>query len=223
LGCFNLGGSTSSAPLLEQSLREFQLGDGGGPGALIAWNLESYKRRQEKLGEVLELWFKEEHEHSRLLGELLTRYGVSPIESHWSFWLFCFLRRWLGIGFELQILTLTELSSTAYYRLLRKYSVDLPAIDVFSLILRDESGHLAFQCDRLACEGAPVSGFRGLWWSTQFWFCGMAAASVLYASHGKCLREMGASSAAFYREAHQQFCRFLVRLRNRVKRKDKGI
>lgn len=206
-------------PLLEQSLKEFQLGDGGGPGALIAWNLESYKRRQEKLGDVLDLWFKEEHEHSRLLGGLLQRYGVAPIENHWSFWLFCFLRRWLGISFELQILTLTELSSTAYYRLLRMYSKDPASIDVFSLILRDESGHLAFQCDRLACEGAPGHGIMRLFWCVQFWCCGMVAASVLYASHGKCLRVMGVSCSEFYGEAHQQFSRFLVRLKNRACRK----
>jgi hypothetical protein len=54
--------------LVEQSLREFQLGDGGGPAALIAWNREAYRNSQEGLAEVVDLWFAEEKEHSRLLG-----------------------------------------------------------------------------------------------------------------------------------------------------------
>jgi hypothetical protein len=89
---------------------------------------------------------------------------------------------------------------------------------VCSLILRDESGHLAFQNDRLAAKGAPWSGWRRRFWRLQFYVSGGLAASVLWASHGRCLRAMGATTASFYREAGRQFNRFLLRLENRRRR-----
>lgn len=211
--------SAEVRPLLEQSLREFQLGDGGGPASLIAWNVVSYRDSQPGLGEVIDLWFAEEQEHSRLLGGLLSRFLVEPIPGHWSFSLFCFFRRWLGVKFELQILTLTELSSTAYYWLLLRHCEDAAVRDVCSLILRDEAGHLAFQSDRLSCSGAPWDGWRRVFWKTQFWVSGVIAASVLWLSHGRCLKALGVSTARFYGEATRQFTRFLARLELRARAK----
>ncbi len=204
-------------PLLEQSLREFQLGDGGGPASLIAWNAEWYRASQPGLDQVIDLWFEEEKEHSRLLGGLLKHFNVGPMQSHWSFSLFCWLRRMLGVKYELQILTLTELSSTAYYWLLLRHCEDPGLRDVCSLILRDEAGHVAFQNDRLACSGAPWSGLRGTLWRAQFIASGFVAATVLWLSHGKCLRTLGVTTARFYQEAARHFIRFVVRLEARAK------
>lgn len=211
--------SEPAQELLEQSLAEFQLGDGGGPASLIAWNREPYRKSQAGLAAVIDLWFEEEKGHSRLLGGLLKRYRREPVTGHWSFSLFCGLRRWLGVTFELQALTLTELSSTAYYRLLRQHGKDPVLRQVCSLILRDESGHLAFQNDRLAAKGAPWSGLRRRIWQWQFYASGWLAASVLWASHGSCLRRMGATTGSFYSEAGRQFSRFLLRLENRSRRR----
>ncbi|MEM7386498.1 MAG: hypothetical protein AAF514_16275 [Verrucomicrobiota bacterium] len=198
-------------PYLVQSLREFQLGDGGGPASLIAWNAARWRKSLPGLEEVVDLWFEEEKEHSRLLGGLLERYGVEPIEGHWSFSLFCWIRRLLGVRFELQVLTLTELSSTAYYRLLKQYGTDSCLREVCGLILRDEAGHLAFQHDRLVAAGAP-GGFWSWLWRAQFRLCGWGAASVLWLSHGACLRRMGATTRTFYAEAGMQFSSFLDRI-----------
>lgn len=208
--------------LLEQSLKEFQLGDGGGPASLIAWNVMKYRKSQLGLDEVIDLWFEEEKEHSRLLGGLLLRFGVIPIEDHWSFSLFCFLRKVLGVKFELQILTLTELSSTAYYWLLLRHCEDPAVRDVCSLILRDEAGHVAFQNDRLHCSGAPGKGLKRLMWRLQFLLSGGVAATVLWISHGKCLRTMGVTTARFYHEAWRQFGRFMFKLDVRAKQEERS-
>lgn len=208
--------------LLEQSLKEFQLGDGGGPASLIAWNVMKYRKSQPGLEEVIDLWFEEEKEHSRLLGGLLLRFGVIPIEDHWSFSLFCYLRKVLGVKFELQILTLTELSSTAYYWLLLRHCEDPAVRDVCSLILRDEAGHVAFQNDRLHCSGAPGKGLKRWLWRTQFVLSGCVAATVLWISHGKCLRTMGVTTARFYHEAWRQFGRFMFKLDVRAKQEERS-
>ncbi len=199
-------------PWLDRSLAEFQLGDGGGPASLIAWDVAQLRQRDPGMARAIDQWFEEEKEHSRLLGGLLRRLGVAPITGHWSFSLFCGVRRWLGVRFELQVLTLTELSSTAYYRLLRELGQDLALRDVCSLILRDESGHLLFQGARLRAAGAPWSRWRRWWWRAQFRACGLAAATVLWLSHGRCLRALGATRRRFFGEALRQFGRFLRRV-----------
>ena len=197
---------------LLRSVREFQLGDGGGPAALIAWNAGKFRDQSPTMRELVDLWFAEEKEHSRLLGLLLDRLGGKPITGHWSFSLFCGIRRVCGVAFELQVLTLTELVSTAYYRELRRLCPDPALRDVCGLILRDEAGHVALHNDRLAADGRAPLGLAGSIWSLQFWLCGMAAATVLWSSHGRCLRALGGSRAAFFGEARRQTGRFLTKL-----------
>ena len=198
--------------LLAQSLRELQLGDGGGPASLIAWNAATFRDRSPEIRAIVDRWFDEEKEHSRLLGGLLERLGATPISSHWSFRLFCSLRRSLGVSFELQILTLTELVATSYYTMLRRHCPDPAVREVCLLILRDESGHVRFQNDRLAAAGHSRPGIRGRLWSSQFWLFGAAAATVLWISHGRCLRALGANTGEFYGDVRRQIDRFLKRL-----------
>jgi len=200
---------------LFQSLREFQLGDGGGPASLIAFNAETYRSQSDEIQQIVDCWFNEEKEHSRLLGGLLQRFNVSSIDSHWSFSLFCSLRKHLGVAFELQILTLTELVSTSYYSLLRKHCRDKAVRDVCGLILRDEFGHVRFHNARLAANG---SLHLRKFWRFQFWFCGYAAATVLWISHGKCIRLLGGSTPEFYRNVSHQIRHFLSALDNATER-----
>ena len=100
------------APLL-RSVEQFRLGDGGGPASLIAHDAENFRGRTGEMRQIVELWFKEEAEHARLLGCAVNRFGGRFIYAHWSFTAFCLCRRILGVRFELQVLTLTELVSTA--------------------------------------------------------------------------------------------------------------
>ena len=187
------------------SLEQFQLGDGGGPASLIARNASEYRDSSPETRLLVKLWFEEEREHSRLLGQAVRRFGGQGIKSHWSFSAFCACRRLIGVRAELQILLLTELVSTAYYKVLQKHVQDEPLKAMCSLILRDEAGHVAFHCDRLAAESAS----RGLLWVLQFWLCGYAAATMLWVNHGPCLHPLGARSVEYYQEVRFQLSRFL--------------
>jgi hypothetical protein len=201
---------------LFQSLREFQLGDGGGPASLIAFDAESYRSQSVEIESIVDSWFNEEKEHSRLLGGLLQRFGVPPIKSHWSFSLFCALRKTLGVSFELQILTLTELVSTSYYSLLRKHCDDIAVGDVCGLILRDEYGHVRFHNARLAQKCATHGRFRQAAWRLQFRVCGYMAATVLWSSHGKCIRLLGGSTGEFYCNVRHQIKGFINSMENAI-------
>ena len=200
------------APML-RSVEQFRLGDGGGPASLIAFNRESFRGRSEEMREIVDLWFAEEAGHARLLGCAVKRFGGRIITSHWSFTAFCLCRRALGVRFELQVLTLTELVSTAYYRMLRVHSPDGPLAAMCELILRDEAGHVAFQRDRIADGGVPALGLRGMFWRIQFFLCGYAAGTMLWINHAPCLKAIGGSRGEFYGEVTRQLTRFIRSLR----------
>jgi hypothetical protein len=199
--------------MLVRSLEQFHLGDGGGPASLIAFNAGSFRDSTPEARQLVDLWFAEEKEHSRLVGSAVARFGGQPISGHWSFSVFCFVRRWFGVRFELTVLLLTEIVSTVYYRLLRRHGNDPALKAMCRLILRDEAGHVAFHRDRLAREGRRT-GRRygtafGLWMRTL----GYAAATMLWINHGRSLCALGATRHEFYREVGLELARFLRRLR----------
>lgn len=194
------------------SLEQFELGDGGGPASLIAYDAEKFRGSTEEMRTIVDLWFAEEREHSRLLSGAVKRFGGRKIKGHWSFSAFCFCRRVLGVRFELQVLLLTEIVSTAYYRLLRRHADDVAVKQMCSLVLRDESGHVSFHRDRLHSEGRTTAGLGGLLWELQFWLCGHGAATMLWINHGPCLAPLGATTAEFYREVRLEIGRFVRRL-----------
>lgn len=204
------------APLL-RSIEQFRLGDGGGPASLIAFDRENFWSRTNEMRQIVDLWFAEEAEHARLLGCAVRRLGGRIITSHWSFTAFCLCRRVLGVRFELQVLTLTELVSTGYYRMLRRYSPDGPLAAMCELILRDEAGHVAFQRDRLLDCGCPRPGWRGWFWRLQFLACGYAAGTMLWINHAPGIKVIGGTTAEFYSEITRQMTRFIVSLTRPVK------
>src|SRR5262245_28548391 len=199
------------APFL-RSLEQFRLGDGGGPASLIAHDAEKFRSSTPEMRALVDAWFAEEAEHARLLGCAVDRFGGRRITSHWSFTAFCLCRCALGVRFELQILLLTELVSTAYYRVLRGHSPDVPLADMCGLILRDEAGHVAFHCDRLSAKGRSPIGLGGALWQAQFWLCGHVAATVLWTSHGACLTAIGGSRVEYFQEVRRELRTFILAL-----------
>ena len=204
------------APML-RSIEQFRLGDGGGPASLIAFDRESFRSQTSEMRSIVDLWFAEEAEHARLLGCAVRRFNGRIITSHWSFSAFCLCRRLLGVQFELQVLTLTELVSTGYYRMLRKYSPDGPLAAMCELILRDEAGHVAFHRDRLMDANRPQSGWRGFFWRVQFMVCGYAAGTMLWVNHAPGIKAIGGTTFEYYSEITRQMSRFVHSLSRPVK------
>jgi hypothetical protein len=202
---------------LVRSLEQFELGDGGGPASLIARDAERFRGSSEQMRELVDAWFAEEREHSRLLGAAVRRFGGRRIDSHWSFSAFCACRRALGVTFELQVLLLTEIVSTGYYRVMRRHVPDLAVKQMCSLILRDESGHVAFHLDRVTEKQRTHPFIGSSPWEAQFWACGLAAGTMLWVNHGPALKALGARTTEFYREICLEISKFLRRLERRVR------
>jgi len=196
-----------------KSLQQFQLGDGGGPASLIGWNREDYLSGEPQMRQLIDLWFNEEKEHSRLLGAALKRFEVPQINGHWSFSLFCGMRRFLGVRFELEALLLTEIVSHVYYKMLHHHVGDPAVRGMCALIIRDESGHIAFHRARLAGEigGDGRQAVLGRAW--LFRLRGLMAGTVLWVNHRGALRELGAGDAEFYQGIWKGMNRFINGLR----------
>lgn len=205
-----------AARKLVRSLEQFQLGDGGGPASLISRDAETFRGRSDEMRRVVNLWFAEEEEHSRLLGRAVERFGGTPIQSHWSFSAFCLCRRVLGVEFELTVLLLTEIVSTAYYRLMRRHTDDAAIKAMCALILRDEAGHVAFHRDRLSAAAACANKPFGAIWRMRFRLLGLAAGAMLWINHGRLLAPLRATTSEFYREVRLELSRFIGRLDRKV-------
>lgn len=182
---------------LLRSLTQFQLGDGGGPAYLIGNGLDGYFDRFPNMRTLVDLWFMEEERHSELLGKAVQRLGGTPITKHWSFSVFCGVRKFLGVRFEFYALLLTEITSNNYYKLLRKYAKDPAIISMAELIIRDETGHIAFHRDRIA-SNEDGSYRLGSTWSTTLYLLALSAGTMLWINHRKALTQLGASTREFY-------------------------
>lgn len=196
---------------LTRSLEQFQLGDGGGPAYLIAWNRERFLEQSPEVREMVDLWFKEEKEHSRLLGDALKRFGGTELTSHWSFSVFCKVRRWLGVSFELGALLLTEIVSHVYYKMLYKYGDDVALKGMCHLIIRDETGHIRFHRARLAAAKGRRYGWM---WEMTFRLRGLAAGTMLWINHRGAVEALGGSTAEFYRTIWRDMGEFVAGVRS---------
>jgi hypothetical protein len=110
-------------------------------------------------------------------------------------------------------LLLTEITSTAYYRLLRRHGGDPALRDMCRLILRDEAGHVAFHRDRLARQVREQASPYGGWWQAWFRSLGLSAATMLWINHASALKALGATRNEFYREVWRELSLFLRCLR----------
>ena len=95
--------------LLRKSLAEYQLGDGGGECCLVAGDAEIYRGASAEVRAVVDAWFAEVREHSRLLGRAVERVGAEFVTSTPAFRLFYAIRRRLGVQFEMLVLLIVEI------------------------------------------------------------------------------------------------------------------
>ena len=192
---------------LARSLAEYQLGDGGGECRLVAHDAELFRGSEGDMGRLVDLWFDEEREHSRLLAHAVRRVGGTFVTNTPAMQLFYACRRALGVQFELLVLLVVEVVSTSYYRAIRRHVGDEPLAAMCRLIIRDESGHIAFHRTRV---GAAYPTGPGLRWTCLFYLLGFACAAFLWlGKNGACLRALGATRGEFFRSVIAGLRRFV--------------
>jgi hypothetical protein len=181
----------------------------GGECRLVGFDAESARAVHPDAAEVIDLWFREEAEHSRLLGFALRRVRGEFITTTFGFRWFNRIRCWFGAQFEMLVLLVVEIVSTGYYRIIQRHCGDAPIAAMCGLILRDEAGHIIFHRDRLAEKRSDWSaGWRGLA------IHGLTAGCTgfLWLTHGRWLRTLGGSLAELRAEVRLEKRAFLASL-----------
>ena len=98
-----------------------------------------------------------------------------------------------------------------------RYGDDPALQQVCRLIIRDETGHIAFHRDRLARRGRRQQRIYGLAWQALFKLMGVAAGTMLWVNHGPALCKLGATTDEFYREILKNMSQFIQILRRDVR------
>jgi len=182
-------------PPLINSLQKFQVGESGEGRHLrkqAATTLDSTYQA------AIDLFIKEEQEHARLMACILHKLNAPLLKRHWSDGCFILLRRLFGLHHELLVLLIPEMIAKRYFRGLQDAFTDPILCAVFSQILQDEEGHLAFHVDSLQGALAALSlparaTLRGLW---RLAF--RAACLVVIIDHRAILLGAGVSLATFW-------------------------
>jgi len=210
---WNLPSSLDSVTqsVIARSLSHFQLGETG-EGKFLLAQADAQVPDDVAYREALRLFIAEEREHARLLERLVLRFGGKKIQRHWTHALFRTARHALGFKFEIQILVIAELVSTAYYRLLQARTRDQVLEEACALILNDEARHVDFHADWFGQFQARLLPLERAIWNAQFQLLFAAAANVAWIDHRSCLEACGANRSQFFHEARRECIRFLNQL-----------
>jgi hypothetical protein len=182
------------APLM-RSLQRFQVGESGEGTHL---RKQAARTGDATYQSAIDLFIKEEQEHARLMAWILKDEGIPLLTSHWSDGCFILLRRLFGLHHELLVLLMPEMVAKRYFRAMRDGTQDPVLRAVFSQILHDEEGHLAFHVDYLqkALGNLSLPGrllVRSLW---RLAF--RAVCLVVILDHRAVLQAVGVSGTAFW-------------------------
>ena len=133
------------------SIQQFQLGEGSRGRRLL--------ERGEKFGRAvndplfaraLEIFIKEEQQHSRYLAAFMESQSIPLKQKHWLDTIFRTLRGLAGLELSLTVLVAAELIAVPYYRALRGATGSPILKMICTRILEDECNHLKFQASMLA-------------------------------------------------------------------------
>jgi hypothetical protein len=179
------------------SLQKFQIGESGEGRHLRRLSAAT---GDAQYAAAMELFIREEQGHAELMAGILTRLNAPLLTSDWTDNCFMFMRHMPGLHTELLVVLLPEMIARVYFDVLRR-SFSSPALEaVFTQIVQDEEGHLAFHADFLNHALSKMSFPRRIALQIAWHFVFRAVCLVVYYDHGPLLRGIGMSAKEFWRE-----------------------
>lgn len=188
-------------PLI-RSLQRFQVGEQGDG---LHLRKAAAKTHHPEYKAAMDLFIKEEQEHSRLLARLIEKMGGSLLRHHWSDTCFIFLRRLSGLHMELLVLLVAEVIAQVYYKALHDGTTDVVLQSVFAQILRDEHGHVAFHCAYLRQAFASLSPLTRQLISRSWSLLFMLVCLIVIGDHRTVFRAVGLTPRACWHACMQAF------------------
>lgn len=188
-------------PLI-RSLQRFQVGEQGDG---LHLRKAAARTHNPDYMAAIDLFVKEEQEHSRLLARLIEGMEGSLLQHHWSNTCFVFLRRLLGLRMELLVLLVAEVIAQVYYKALHDGTADAVMGSVFAQILHDEHGHVAFHCAYLRQAFARLSPLTR-WLISKHWsLLSMFVCLIVIWDHRTVFRTIGVTPRTCWRDCMQAF------------------
>ncbi len=135
---------------IAKSIQTFQLGESGeGRHFLTCARQWADKNGDHEYVTALELFIKEEQNHSAALAAFMARAGIPRLEKELSDNLFRWLRHRAGLELTITVLITAEIIARVYYPALRKATSSHWLRKICEQISRDEVAHIRFQGQRL--------------------------------------------------------------------------
>jgi hypothetical protein len=133
------------------SIQQFQLGEGSRGRHLLERGQKFGRAMNDPMfGAALDIFIKEEQQHSRYLSAFMESQSIPIAEQHWVDTVFRRLRGLAGLELTLTVLVTAELIAVPYYRALRGATGSPILKMICTRILEDESNHLKFQASMVA-------------------------------------------------------------------------
>ena len=191
---------------LTKSIQQFQLGEGSRGERLLRRGKKYAAEANDPLfAEALELFVKEEQQHSRYLAAFMESQGIPRVSRHWVDTIFRKLRGLAGLELSLTVLVTAELIAVAYYRALRGATGSPILKMVCTRILEDEASHLKYQSSMVA----RVASKRLSIWQRVFdglhWFFLLGTIMVVWIEHRPVFEAGGYDFKRFKNETLLEF------------------
>jgi hypothetical protein len=137
--------------MVTKSIQQFQLGEGSRGVRLLERGRKFGRSVNDAyFAEALELFIKEEQQHSRYLDAFLESQAIPVVSRHWVDTTFRRMRGLAGLELSLTVLATAEIIAVPYYRALRSSTGSAILKMICTRILDDETNHLKFQASMLS-------------------------------------------------------------------------
>jgi hypothetical protein len=189
-----------------KSIQQFQLGEGSKGQRLLDRGKKYGSAVNDPFFAVaLDLFIKEEQQHSRYLEAFMQSQGIPVVGRHWVDTVFRKLRGLAGLELSLTVLVTAEIIAMPYYRALRDATGSPVLKNICRRILEDEATHLRYQASMLARLTAQrhrivdktISGLR------RFFLFGTTL--VVWMGHRAVFQAAGYDFRRFKQEALSEF------------------
>jgi hypothetical protein len=191
---------------ITRSIQQFQLGEGS-RGQRLLKRGQKYGRSVDDplFAGALELFIKEEQQHSRYLAAFMQSQSIPVAKKHWVDSAFRKLRGLAGLELELTVLVTAEFIAVPYYRALRSATGSSILKMICTRCLEDEANHLKYQASMLARVAAarPAAIQRALSEAHRLFL--MGTIFVVWIEHRTVLEAGGYTFRRFNEETLREF------------------
>jgi hypothetical protein len=191
--------------LITKSIQQFQLGEfARGDGIRRRAASSSISKDPDFLA-ALDLFIKEEQDHSEILGCFLDREGIPKLRHHWLDAVFRRLRKLAGLEMCSVVLITAEVLAIPYYQALRDATRSNLLRAIARRILYDEVSHLRFQAQTIGIlrrRHCRLVQDLGRWLHSTL-FAGTAL--LLWSQHARLFRAAGWDFSRYWKNACREF------------------